>query len=308
MNLIVICFLTLILFEVSYRYQWIDFYSTEWEALNPDQKNTASEKTLILGDSFSADPNGWVVKLKEVDTSTAYFNASVPGVGAETFRLIAKDRLKEVNPTHVIIQLYVGNDLFDHDKPVNWSELSVFRNLFWSFSSKFRVLNYLNYKSGQFSQPSVHTDSKFEEKFSVSSYSERTKLYIDAEKNYPLYAVNLEGESLEIFDELIEELSEIEQMLNKGIQLSILVIPHCTQVHQKYRDRFNLLGSDLSDLKIQENNWSKKLAKEGFQVIDPLPLFKKHEELGKTLYFENDPHLNTEGQELLSKFVKNQLQ
>lgn len=308
LNFFVISFLTLSLLEVSYRYQWIDFYSTEWTALNENQQNSSNEKVLIFGDSFSADPNGWVVKLRGIDTSTTYFNASIPGVGLETFRLIAKDRLEEVNPTHVIIQLYVGNDLFDHNKPVNWSELSVLRNLFWSVSSKFRVLNYLNYKSGQFSQPSIHTDSKLEETFSVNNYSKRTKLYIDAEKNYPLSLVNLEGESLEIFNELIDELNEIKQMLNKGVKLSVLVIPHCTQVHQKYRDRFNQLGSDLSELVVEENNWSKKLAKEGFEVIDPLLFFKKHEELGSALYFENDPHLNTEGQELLSKFVKNQVQ
>lgn len=308
LNLIVISFLTLILLEVSYRYQWIDFYSTEWNALNTHQKNTAAEKTLIFGDSFSADPNGWVVKLREIDTNTTYFNASIPGVGLETFRLIAKDRLEEVNPSHVIIQLYVGNDIFDHDKPVNWSELSVFRNLFWSVSSRFRVLNYLNYKSGQFSQPSAHSDSKLEEAFSASNYSKRTKLYIDAEKNYPFSAVHLQGESLEIFNELIQELNEIKQMLNKGVKLSVLVIPHCTQVHQKYRDRFRSLGSDLSELKVQENAWSEKLAKEGFQVIDPLPIFKGHEKLGNALYFENDPHLNSQGQELLAKFVKNQLQ
>lgn len=308
LNLTVISFLTLTLLEVSYRYQWIDFYSTEWNALNTNQKITASEKTLIFGDSFSADPNGWVVKLREIDTSTTYFNASVPGIGLETFRLIAKDRLEEVNPSQVVIQLYVGNDIFDHDKPVNWSQLSIFRNLFWSFSSNFRVLNYLNYKSGQFSQPTVHSDNKLKEKFSVSNYSERTRLYIDAEKNYPLSAVNLEGESLEVFNELVEELNEIKQMLNEGVKLSILVIPHCTQVHQKYRDRFRLLGADLSKLELKENVWSVKLIKEGFDVIDPLLIFNEHEELGKELYFENDPHLNAQGQELLSYFVKNKLE
>ncbi|PHR49666.1 MAG: hypothetical protein COA32_00625 [Fluviicola sp.] len=308
LNFFVISSLTLSLLEVSYRYQWIDFYSTEWNSLNENQENPSNEKVLIFGDSFSADPKGWVEKLREIDTNTNYFNASIPGVGLETFRLIAKDRLQEVNPTRVIVQLYVGNDLFDLDKPLNWSELSILRNLFWSFGSKFRVLNYLNYKSGQFSQPSVDSDSKLEESFTVSNYSKRTKLYIRAQKNYPLPAVNLDGESLEIFNELIEALNEIKEMLNKGVKLSVLVIPHCAQVHQKYRDRFRSLGSDLSELKVQENTWSKKLANEGFEVIDPFLTFKQNEELGKALYFENDPHLNRQGQELLSKFVKNQLQ
>ena len=308
LNLIVISFLTLILLEVSYRYQWIDFYSTEWQALNSDEKISASNKTLIFGDSFSADPNGWVVKLRENDTSTAYFNAAVPGVGLETFRLIAENRIEEVKPSRVIIQLYVGNDLYDYDKPVNWSELSILRNLFWSISSNFRVLNYLNYKSGQFATTTISAGSKQEDSFSVNHYSGRTKLYIDADESFPLSTIHLEGRSNETFNELVKDLNEISQLLEDNVELYVLIIPHCTQVHQNYRTRFNSLGCDLGALKTQENEWSIRLKKEGFDVVDPLSTFKKHEKLGEELYFQNDPHLNSTGQKVLSNFINKQLQ
>jgi len=299
---------TLFLLEITYRYQWIDFYSTEWNALNENEENITGEKTLIFGDSFSADPNGWVVKLREIDTNTTYFNASLPGVGLETFRLIAMDRLEEVNPSRVIVQLYVGNDLYDYEKHVNWSELSLMRNLFWSISSKFSVLNYLNYKSGQFSTSSIGAGSKLEDSFSVNNYSGRTKLYIDADDTYPVSAVNLEGSSSEIFNELVEILNEISKMLNPETELCVLVIPHCTQVHQNYRDRFSSLGCDLSNLKIQENIWCNRLKKEGFNVFDPLKTFRSHEDQGEELYFQNDPHLNSKGQKVLSDYVIKQLQ
>jgi hypothetical protein len=307
-NFFVISIVTLILLEVTYRYQWIDFYSTEWTALNKNQKNTTDDKTLIFGDSFSAEPNGWVVKLRDLDTNTTYFNASIPGVGLETFRLIAEDRLEEVKPSRVIIQLYVGNDLYDYEKPVNWSELSVLRNLYWSMGSNFRVLTYLNYKSGQFFTNSISTGSKLEDSFSVSNYSRRTKLYIDADSAFPVSAINLEGKSSETFNEMVEVLNQISQILNDDTELSVLVIPHCTQVHQKYRNRFISLGCDLSELKIKGSLWSKKLKDKGFNVLDPLAVFKKEEEQGEELYFQNDPHLNSKGQKVLSSYILKQLQ
>lgn len=307
LNTFVISILTLILLEITYRYQLIDFYSTEWESLNKNQTCETNEKILIFGDSFSADPIGWVTKIRVIDTNSTYYNASIPGTGLETFRLIAKDRIDEVNPSTVIIQLYIGNDLYDFEKPVNWNELSILRNLYWSVSSNFRVLNYLNYKSGQFAMNSSDTDSKLKESFSVSSYSERTKLYIRADSTFPVSTINLEGKSSEVFSQLVESIDEISQLLKEDVTLNILIIPHCTQVHKKYRNRFRSLGCDLNGLKPHESIWSEQLRKKGYFVIDPLEEFQKQEEQGEEIYFQNDPHLNSKGQDMLSNYILNQL-
>lgn len=302
----VIVFLTLLFLEVVYRYQWIDFYSTEWKSLNPTSPDHSDKKVLVFGDSFSADPNSWVGNLRKMDTNVNYYNASLPGVGIETFRLIAEDRIAEVQPTHVLIQLYVGNDLYDYRKPVNWSELSIMRNVFWTAGSYLRVLNYLNYKSGQFSIESTNRSGKIDTLFSVEAYSPRTKLYIQSDATYPASTIHLKGGSAEVFAELIEGIAEMKEALEEELDFSILVIPHCTQVHSRYRKFYRLLGSNLNGIDTVGNSWAVALRDKGWRVLDPLEVLSDRENAGELVYFQNDPHLNEYGQKVLSQFIKGQ--
>lgn len=307
LQLMIISFLTLCILEISYRYQWIDFYATEWKALNKSISKDRTKKVLVFGDSFSADSNSWVAKLNSLDQSTLYYNAALPGVGVETFRLISKNRISETKPSRVIIQLYVGNDLFDIEKPINWGELSIARNLFWLVGQRFRVLNFINYRAGQFTLESNSKSGKTDDSFSIEKYAARTKLYILADENYPASMVNLTGNNKHLFKELISGIKEIKNQLPSNTKLTLLVIPHCVQVHGSYRSNYKQLGALVNELDQFKSKWVNNLKNNGFEVIDPLFEFQRVENTGKSLYYKNDPHLNHQGQKVLAKFVQNSL-
>lgn len=305
---LVILFITLCLLEVVYRYQWVDFYSGEWSYQKEHlHKENSDKKLLVFGDSFSADPLGWVYQLNNSNPNLEVYNASLPGVGPETFRLIYKGRMNEVKPNTVIVQLYVGNDLYDIHKPINWSAHSFSRNLFWSVSNRFRFLNFLNYRLGQ-SKSDVTTvvDPKLKDTFSVGKYSSRTKMYIKGNSSYPENMIGLTKPMESYFTDLIGFLNEMKNATPSGCKFEVLVMPHCTQVNQQYIENYEALGAEFSGSKYH-NSWVDQLKAEGFEVIDPLALLTQEEIKGNKVYYDNDPHLNELGQKIISEVVSKEL-
>lgn len=304
LKVVVILIITLMLLEFSYRYQLIDFYKTEWNYLNRNvQESEGNTKILVFGDSFSSAKNNWVEQVQKMDSSSIYYNASFPGVATETYRLIAKNRIEEVNPDRVIVQLYTGNDLLDIHKPINWSELTFSRNLFWTFSNYFRFLNFFNFRMGQVSQDVVkNTDPKEEEQFSTEHYSARTQLYIKAIPNYPQSELNIDSSSN--FKNLVNHLKDIKKYV-KNKEFYVLIVPHCTEVGQQYIANYKELGAIFTTNNLKQNYWEEKLLKEGFNVISPYDYFRNLEKTTNSIYFQNDPHLNDKGQYHLAKSVAN---
>lgn len=309
LKVVVIFLLTLFIFELVYRFQWVDFYHTEWKFLNPNKEQSLKKenRVLVFGDSFSSDANSWVNSWQKSSDSLAIFNSSVPGIGVETYNILIDSRVEEVKPKQIIIQLYVGNDLYDLNKPVNWSTFSIKRNLFWSTSNYFRGLNYVNYRLGQVSSDIDRSaNPKIERRFDSKSYSSRTKLFINNIPNYPSSAIILEQGMDEDFSEMVDILRSFKEKY-KDIPILILVIPHCTQVHESYISKYREMGAQIDESVMGENYWNKLLIENGFNVIDPLPVFRELETKGTVLYYENDPHLNEMGQNELLKIVKTNL-
>lgn len=301
LKIVCILLITLVLAEVIYRFQWMDFYKTEWRF----QNNTTKLKrvnVLVFGDSFTADTNSWFTRFTSIK-DTSYFNAAIPGIGTETHRLIFKNRLERTHPQHVLVQLYIGNDLYDIQKPVNWSTQSFGRNCFYSFSNHFRVLNAMNYRLGQ-QRADLKTpvNPKQLHHFSVQNFDPRTKLFIQADSGYPQTTIDLKSGKEQLFHQLLADLNEMKSWLSPNTHFTILLIPHCTQVNQRYIDHFHALGASCSLKK--SNPWRDALQKAGFEVLDPLPFFRTLEKKQQQLYYENDIHLNALGQEQLGKWVK----
>lgn len=296
-----ILFLTLIFAEITYRYQWLDTYKTEWDFHN---KHTIKKRTnvLVFGDSFTADVKSWFSFLPQ-SADTAFFNAAIPGVGTETYRLIFSDRIHQSQAKHVLVQLYIGNDLFDIHKPVNWSTQSFGRNCFYSLSNRFRVLNVINYRLGQ-QKADLKTISNPKKIaiFAANQFDPRTKLFIQADKGYPQTTIDLNSEKQVLFEQLLADLKEMKAALSPGVSFTVLLIPHCTQVHQRYVNHFQQLGGKSSWK--SNNPWKEQLKKAGLNVLDPLPYFKALEKNNQHLYFENDIHLTPLGQEKLGNWVK----
>lgn len=306
MKAMLVSFLALCIVEIVYRFQWIDFYSKEWEFQNPDRTPDAHKtRVLVLGDSFSADSSSWVGKWHKQQDSIQVLNASIPGTGPEVYRLIAANRIEEVKPDVLIIQLYEGNDLYDLRKPVNWGSHSFGRNLYWSAGNVFRSLGFINYRLGQ-SKADVHTrfDPKKQETFRRNRYDARTRLYIQGDKNYPSAMVQLNGDYASDFEDLMDMLKEIRETAGKKTTCYIVPVPTCVQVHKRYLRHYNWLGATNDPKILEEHRWAKELKAAGFDVIDPTPAFRAAEKRGQRLYYANDPHLNSTGQNILLETIQ----
>jgi hypothetical protein len=89
----------------------------------------------------------------------------------------------------------------------------------------------------------------------------------------------------------------------------LLVLPHCAQVSEGQKRNMAALGAEFS------SEWStspdypflNRIAghtQGRATVLNPLPAFQAAEATGKQLYFNNDPHLNAAGQEMLGEWVR----
>lgn len=297
--------ITLFIFELSYRYQWVDFYASEWRYHNEKNTDEQDNSILVFGDSFSADPNGWVYMLRDsLGEQREVFNAAIPGVGPETHAFIFNRKKEQAKPKHIIVQMYVGNDQYDYNKPVNWSKQSFFRNIFWSLSNRFRVLNFLNYRIGQSSVEDNVANPKEEDVFNSATYSPRTKLYIQGAENYPANLILLEEDGIR---GISASLIHMRDNCGEKCKFSVLLIPHCTQVSANYVNDYKKLGSKIEDTVVGKSYWNKNLTTLGLDVLDPLPYFIELEEQGEQLYYANDPHLNATGNAWLTSFVIKEL-
>ena len=297
--------ITLFIFEISYRYQWVDFYAPEWRYHNEDLSEKGKNSLLVFGDSFSADPNGWVYMLRDsLDGNREVFNAALPGVGPETYAFMFNRKFERAKPTQVVVQMYVGNDQYDYKKPVNWSKQSFFRNVFWSLSNDFRVLNFLNYRLGQSSVEDNVANPKLEEAFNSATYSPRTKLYIQGAENYPANLILLEDGDI---SGIASSLEYMRDNCGEKCEFSVLLIPHCTQVSANYVYNYRELGSKIDTTIIGKSYWNKRLTTLGFNVLDPLSYFMELEKQGEQLYYANDPHLSANGNAYLTSFIIEEL-
>lgn len=302
----------LLLLEVCFRYQVIDFYASEWKLLNKNvASKKASKKILIFGDSYSAAPNNTYVNvLRDSFPDYAFYNASIPGTGIRQVALIASKRIKEVQPDEIIYQVYVGNDLSDIQHPTNWSQLNFFRNCYWSLSDQLLFLHYLNYSSGQFASHDKPYLGKADEQFSVTSYNAREKIYIQSDPFFFENAISLNGKDAELFKELMEKTKNVfSDYLAKGKVIFVL-IPHSLQVNQTYYDNMKKLGCQFrySFAAINRHYLFCEKFKTEFSssVIDPLPFFQEKDS-ASTFFFANDPHLTDEGQKQLGNFLVKEL-
>jgi hypothetical protein len=124
----------LLIFEFIYRDQLIDTFRAELKAYNsPQVLNMDERKTLlVMGDSFSAGNTSYPAWLRFFQDDYRVINAGVPGIGILEAAATAPRRFEEFKPSIFIYQVYVGNDLYNISYPVNWSNVSFIRNLYWS--------------------------------------------------------------------------------------------------------------------------------------------------------------------------------
>lgn len=305
----IIAFITLVLFEIVYRNYWIDFYRSALTALNPEEDLALSEDQtiLIFGDSFTADPNSWVNVLRDTLTEHNIINSALPGSSVFHQKLFFEDRVEEFDPDQIIIQLYVGNDLIDYNRPQSFSAISLSRNLYWWISDYFISLQYINYKLGQFGSSKGSFDPKELEGFSTEKYNDRVKNYLLASPSIVQESISPKDELKDEFEHLKEDLIELIQQVD--IPVFVMVIPHCVQTNDDQLEHYKKLGALLNEKEVTAFTFYDELNKleselDQLTVWSPLGEFKLSQ---NNLYFENDPHLTPEGQSFLGKSTLVQL-
>jgi len=323
--IIYICFLffsVFLILEVSYRFYIFDFYGNTFKALNTDVSliNRDQKQTiLILGDSFTADPNSYVKHIRDSFPEYNVINSGIPGTSITQANLMLEKRINQTKPSKIIYQIYVGNDLFDIKHPYKGQSLSLVRKIYWWLRDRIYFIGYVN---GQL--PSIRQtlsndtnefiDPKVKSTYDPSLYSKRTKLHFSIEPQHLENTILLKSNRKKEFKKYIHELESFINQISDTISVNFVVIPHCIQISQRYLQRMTQLGATVENedaVLSDQYNFYHEIARlkykyENLNIINPLPFLKKGENI-QSMYYENDPHLNPDGQEVLSKCIVSSL-
>jgi len=314
------CFL--LAFEGIYRYQLVDFYRPELRANNlPGDLREASRKTLLaMGDSFSAGPDTWVAFLRQKLPSYRVISAAIAGSGIYESLYTAPGRFRQFRPRVFIYQVYVGNDLQDIRRPLNWRTMSLPRYVYGFMCSYagLRSLTFANYRLGQlFHRDGAGTAQAQDPDppFSPATYPKSVTIYTQAEPDNLENTVLDRGERTRDVATLIGGIKKLAGYAGPECRKYVVVIPDAAQVSDYHLDHFRQLGAQVRDPQgFQRADYplltrlKEQLAPADIQVLNPLPLFQAQERQGQRLYYRNDSHLKPGGQALLGQFILKRLQ
>lgn len=306
------------LLELAFRRQWIDFYAAELHGLNPGsvlQAPPEKRRMLLLGDSFSAQPESFVNTLRDSLPAWDVINAAVPGTGILEASIIAADKIEKFPPDILLYQIYVGNDLWDIRKSYDSPRISTFRNVYWFLSNYSLSLRYLNYKAGQLKH---HTGVAVETRelkqdipFSAAQYSRRERMLIQAEPGLIRNSILATGgreKDLKVWFEKMDAL--LAGLPERTKSVVLLVVPHAAQVNGFYRQNLESLGAATAGTETAQANYpflrqiTEHYAGDSrVKICSPLPWFQQNDAPGRRLYYENDPHLNGRGHAVLGRMV-----
>jgi hypothetical protein len=299
-----VLFCTLLVLEISYRYQWIDFFKTEFSALN---KNTQPSRSnvLVFGDSFSAHPRSYVTHLRAANGDVNFVNCSMPGSGPYEMELMASRRISDYPPKVIIYQMYVGNDLTDIDPQTNWSNLSFSRNCYWSVKPYFEIF-------GLFSRRMSGLQTDFDPKklkqdeaaFNPSLYSPRTKMMVRAAPNCINESIMISEKMKGAAEDAKESIAYLRSLVPDNVPIFVVVIPHFSQVTKTYNQNYEKLSGHKTTMKTNYSLIKEISTVDGVEVLNPMRYFRVMERRGTQMYFNNDPHLNGKGQIVLFNFIE----
>jgi hypothetical protein len=312
--------------EVFYRYQVIDFYGVELNAVNPKETLTDDDgkKTiLVCGDSFTVQAQSWADQMRSSLPEYNIINSAITGTSIVETSYVAPGRIKTFNPDVFIYQVYVGNDLLGISHQLNWRDWSLLRNMYWWLSDKIHVLAYLNYKTGQWkwslfsnenSQPA--SAEALKDSFDINIYRQREKIYAQGDPSLISNSVLLKNGREQDMAYLLESLDEIISNLKLKCQVYVLIIPHKAQLNEAYLKNMADVGFRFEDeFKTGNTNYpfSEALAKHyrdnsSVKIIDPLHSLVLHDSGLQKMYLLNDEHLAVAGQTIVKDAVLKSLQ
>ena len=322
--------LVLIVFflELLYGTQWVDFYGKELRSFNASttlESNVSTTTVLALGDSFTAGNSSYVSQLRTIFPHTRFINGGISGSGVREALLIAKRRFAAFRPKIFLYQIYVGNDLIDLGYHTDWTRYSVSRNIWWSISGIFPSIPYVRRRFQEFQ---VSRKIKKEElatngdavgidtspTFSPEHYNERVRQYYILDPSVTDDSIRLQGIRKKDFKEFTSLLERLVAFCTPpNCQPIVWVVPHKSQVSQRYYEQEKMLGAILPDpsIYVKENYPFFQGIQEAMQtqkipVLNPLGMLRQVEKQHPT-YFANDDHLNAFGQKSIAQWLAQQL-
>jgi hypothetical protein len=313
--------IVVLLMEVAYRFQIIDFYRAELNALNPHRnaaKTTAKKTLLVFGDSFTVQANSWLNQLRIDSPHYRIINSAITGTSIVEASYIAPGRIEAFDPDIVIYQVYVGNDLLGITHHLNWKQWSITRNIYWWLSDRVHFLSFLNYRMGQvnwkFHDANTQSQSQElpeEEKFDLERYRLREKIYALGDPYLISNSVLLKNERDKDLDKLLSSLRYTLSQLKPECKVYLLIIPHKAQINEFYLDCMKDVGFRFdSQFEIGKDDYPfvEKL-KDYFEatgnvvIINPLLHLAQRDSVSNRVYFLNDEHLSDAGQLIVKEVV-----
>lgn len=309
----------LLAFEFIYRYQLIDFFQPELRANNSNEDLRGSNRITLLamGDSFTAGDKNWVTYLREQLPDYRIINAAVSATGVFEAQYMAPRRFREFKPQVFIYQVYVGNDIQDIRRPLNWRTMEPARYLYGFACSHLglRSLTFANYRLAQLvRKPGYEKVLPPDEPFSPVTYPYSVIVYTRAEPGNLEDSILARGERGRDVGTLIAGIKTLTGYAPPECRKYVVVIPDAAQVSDFYLDHMRQLGVRVSQpQEFQRDDYpllhrlQEGLADREIKVLNPMPLFKEHERQGRRLYYANDSHLKPVGQSLLGQFILDRL-
>lgn len=306
----------LLLLEMTYRGYWVDFYGGNLKGLNSTAILNANKKPtiLIVGDSFSADQNSYVSELRKAFPNHRIINSAVPGTCARQHALMMRKRIKQFSPDFFIYQTYVGNDLLEWRHPLDSPDISFLRKCYWWLSDRLYVVGYINTKlphlrQAIFNDIPMDIDPKALQAFSPKKYSNRSKMLFRAEPTLVENSVLLNNGRRTDMEELAFSIQTMIGELSNDCKTLILPIPHAMQLGDPYLKQFQQIGATVTapkDLVSDEypfiQYFQSELITDRIFMVNPLPALRE-KNITKSVYYNNDPHLNPFGQKIIADIL-----
>lgn len=312
--------LFLLAFEVLYRYQAVDFFRPELRANNRAEDLGDSDRPTLMamGDSFSAGEKTWVTFLRGKLPSYRVICAAVSATGIYESLYIAPRRFREFNPRVFIYQIYVGNDLQDIRRPLNWRTMKPARYVY-GFACSYlglRSVTFANYRLAQLlRKPGFEKALPLDGPFSPATYPASVRIYTRARPSDLEDTVLARGGREQDLAALVAGIKNLVDYAAPECRKYVVVIPDAGQVSDFYLDHLKQLGARVNNPQgFYRDDYPllarlrEELAGRKIQVLNPLPLFKNQERQGTRLYYSNDSHLKPGGQALLGGFILQRLQ
>ena len=305
--------------ELLVRAAPADFYAAELRAGTParDLEPTARPTLLALGDSFTANPEGWVAVLRaRLGAGRRVVGSGVSGFTTRQIARIAPGRIARFSPRVVVVQLYAGNDLLETSHPLSLRRGGLARTLFWALSDAgLELPGLLNYRLGQAwgaflrrrgDAPITPAGRVALEAlpFDPARYTARDRDLLALDPSIVERQLRLTGGMEEAFAAYAERLrSVLSACRDAGAAAVVFVVPHAVEVSPVYRERFEALGARFeapAELAAPESAFGlavrRVVASEaGATFLDVKPALRAAEAQGRPVYRNNDSHFAPEG-------------